>query len=326
MKTIAVTGASGHLGTAITLEALSRGLKVRAGYSSYKPDIEHENLTWVKGDLSPGPLNELFSGVEGIIHSAAKISVHGDRDGSVKKTNVDGTANVIEACRQLESHRLVHVSSSSTLEEYPHDQPFDETRPLKGPDASAYEYSKALSEKLVLEAVRSEQLNAVIVRPSGMFGPPDLRQSKIGSMLLEIYLGKMPALISGGYDFVDMRDVAIGTVNALTQGQSGETYLLTGYYLELKTIANLLHSIGGAKVPITIPVSLLMTLLPLVRLFSYFTGSADSFTKEGLSTFRDGHPAMSSDKARTELGYQPRPINESLLDLLSWWKETGLVT
>lgn len=325
IQTVAVTGASGHLGTGIVLEALDRGLKVRAGYASYKPDISHENLTWVQGDLSPERLKDLITGADAVVHSAAKISVHGDPDGSVMRTNVDGTQYVIDACLAEGVQRLVHLSSATVLEEYPHDQPFDETRPFKGAETSAYEYSKVLSEELVTREVRERGLDAIILRPSGMFGPPDLRGSIISAMLMDMYKGVPPLLLSGGYDLVDMRDVAAATINGLTRGRAGEAYLLTGKYLSLKSVCNQFHKHGGAKPPMTVPVDLLLFLYPLVALYFKLTKQDSPFTRDGLRTFKDGHPNMSSLKAMDELGYRPRPIEQSMAEMVAWWKEAGKI-
>lgn len=317
---IAITGGSGHLGTAVILEALARGLTVYAGYSSYKPDIEDPRLTWFQGDLGPGPLEQLLGDAQAVVHTAAKVSVHGDRDGSVMKTNVEGTRNLLELCRARGNVRLVHVSSAGCVMEKPRETPFDESRPWKTAQHPAYDYSKALAEELVLKYVRDEKLDAVIVRPSGIFGQPDLRGSIISTMMKEIFLGKLPVLISGGYDLVDVRDVAIGTLNAVTMGRSGETYLLCGTYQTLKDLSIKLEKLGGARAPICIPVSLVIALLPIVRLFARLSGSGDSFTREGLIIFRDGHPNMDCSKAGRELDYHPRPIEDSLHDMVSWWR------
>lgn len=321
IERVAVTGGSGHLGTAVILEALARGLTVYAGYSSYKPKIENSRLTWFQGDLGTTPLEKLLGDAQAVIHTAARISVHGDKDGSVMKTNVEGTRNLLDLCRARNNIRLVHVSSAGCVVEKPSNTVFDESRPLKGAGAPAYDYSKALAEELVRQYVRDHDVDAVIVRPSGIFGQPDLRGSIISTMMKEIYMGKLPVLISGGYDLVDVRDVAIGTLNAMTMGRKGETYLLSGLYQTLKDLAHKLEKLGGAKAPPCIPVSLVIALLPLVRLFSRLSGSGDSFTREGLTIFRDGHPNMDSGKARKELDYQPRPIEDSLHDLVSWWRE-----
>lgn len=320
IERVAVTGGSGHLGTAIILEALARGLTVYAGYSSYKPDIQNPRLTWVQGDLSIDPLEKLLGDAQAVIHTAAKVSVHGDKDGSVMKTNLEGTRNLLDVCRSRPGIRLIHVSSAGCVMEKPRETPFDETRPLKTADYPPYDYSKALAETQVLKHVMEHQLDAVIVRPSGIFGQPDLRGSIITTMMKEIFHGKLPVLISGGYDLVDVRDVATGTLNAMTMGQKGETYLLCGTYQTLKELSVKLQALGGAKAPVCIPISLVIALLPLVRLFSKLSGSGDSFTREGLIIFRDGHPNMNCAKAQRELDYHPRPIEQSLQDLITWWQ------
>jgi dihydroflavonol-4-reductase len=319
-NTIAITGGSGHLGTAVILEALEAGMTVRAGYSSYQPDLTHPNLTWVKGDLSEEALTALVGDAAFLVHTAAKITTAGDPDGSVMRTNVDGTRDAIKVCLAKGGVRLIHVSSLTTTEEHPTDELFDETRPLKLKKEPVYEYTKVLAEQLVNRYVKESDLDGIIVRPSGIFGCPDLRGAVISVVFREIYDGKTPALITGGYDFVDVRDVASGILLAAKKGHKGETYLLTGKYNSLKTVADIMHKLGGAKTPPIIPVSLLLFLYPVVWLYIKLTGNFGTFTRDGLTLFRDAPKKISHQKATDHLGYQPRPLEESLKDLVEYWK------
>jgi dihydroflavonol-4-reductase len=325
-NTVAISGASGHLGTALVAQALAEGMTVRAGYSSYKPDFEAENLTWIQGGLSPEPLKNLLGDARYFIHTAAKISVSGDDpDGSVMKTNVEGTQHVIDCCLARGNVRLVHVSSVSVLEEHPVDDTLDESRPLKTSKVPVYEYTKALAEGLVNKHIQESELDAVIVRPSGIFGRPDLRGVLLTNTFKDIYQGKVVALLSGGYDFVDVRDVAIGAIAAAKKGRSGETYNLNGAYNSLKTAAHILQDLGGAKPPIEIPVRLLLAIYPLVALYIKLMKIDTPFTKSGLTFFRDGPKKMTSQKAASDFGYQPRPFKDSLTDLVDFWHVKNLL-
>jgi dihydroflavonol-4-reductase len=321
---VAITGATGHLGTAIVLLALDRGFKVRALYRNGKPGIEHENLSWIKGDLSVASLELFLASANAIIHCAAKISIHGDADGSVKLTNIGGTKNLMEAARSNPTLRIVHVSSTHAATEFPQDEVYNEERPLKSEDAAAYDFSKAESERIVNEYVQNTNANALIVRPSSMLGPPDLRPSLLGAALLGLYKGELPALTSGGYDFVDVRDVAAACLNAVTMGRAGETYILTGRYYDLHELSQLIHELGGSKPPRIIKITWLLHLLPFVNLYSRITGKAAPFTREGLVTLQNGHN-MSHEKAKRELRYNPRNIESSVQDLIEWWKDQNLI-
>ena len=168
-KKIAITGASGHLGTILTLEALERGYTVRAGCAGYQPDIQHDNLTWVKAGLTPEALDSFVEGVDAVIHSAAIISVDGGKNDRLMKTNVDGTRYVLDACEKHGVKRMIHVSSATVAEDLPWSEHYDESRKLKDPaTATPYEYSKMLSEDIVRERAKSGGIETVIVRPSGL--------------------------------------------------------------------------------------------------------------------------------------------------------------
>jgi dihydroflavonol-4-reductase len=324
-NTLAITGATGHLGTTILLQALEKGIKVRAAFRSWKPDIQHENLSWIKGDLSVDSIRELLASANAVIHCAAKISIDGDRDGSVKQTNVQGTRNVFEACLQCPGIRIVHVSSTHAIIEEGKDELFDESRPLKSAKYAAYDYSKAESERVVHEFIAAHKLHIVIVRPSSILGLPDYRPSLLGTALLDLYKGKLPALTSGGYDFIDVQDVASSCLTAIDQGRSGETYLLTGTFHELKALGDMIRELGGARTPMIIPINCLLPLAPIVGLFSKLRGKTSPFTRESLLTLRNAHPNMSHEKAQTELNHRPREIKEVVQDLIAWWKSNNMI-
>ena len=321
--TIAITGASGHIGLVLCRELLAQGYAVRAQYHSETRGLEGLPLTLFKGDvMDPESLEALVNGCDAVIHAAARISIHGDPDGSVYRTNTEGTRNVLEACKQAGVKKLVHLSSVHAVMELPLDQPFDEHRPYKQEGSSRYDLSKAVSEQYLLDNTRSGSPETVIVRPSSVVGPMDARPSEMGKALIDMYLGKIPCLPQGGYDFVDVRDVTRSIIAALEKGRPGEVYLLCGKYQRLKDLAAAAGKVTGKAMPrVTLPISLLYTLLPLVKAYGRMLGAAPQFTRESLAALEHGHPRMDASKARTELGHTVRPIEETLKDFYDWQKQ-----
>lgn len=321
--TIAVTGASGHIGLVLCRELLKEGYVVRAQYNSAPRELAGLPLDLMQGDvLDPESLEKLVDGCDAVIHAAARISIHGDPDGSVYRTNTEGTKNVHDACMRAGVKRLVHLSSVHAVMEVPLDQPFDERRPYKPEGSSRYDLSKAVSEQYLLSRISSAGPEIVILRPSSVIGPLDARPSEMGKALIDMYLGKIPLLPAGGYDFVDVRDVVRSIVNALERGRPGEVYLLCGKFRELKEIAAVAGRVTGKPMPkITMPISLLYLLLPFVKLYGKLVGAAPQFTRESLAALEHGHRAMDPSKARDELGHMVRPLEETLKDFYDWQKE-----
>ncbi len=321
---IAITGASGHVGSNIYPALAKMGHEVKLMVHQDNHQIDHPHT--FKADITQK--NEVYSFVDGadiVIHLVAKISILGDPDGIVHEINYTGTANVISACIQHKVKRLVHFSSIHVFDPFPLDQPLDESRALVGVNASAYGQSKVQGEKIVMEAVAGG-LNAVIITPTSIFGPNDHFPSLLGQAIIDIYNGNIPALVPGGYDFVDVRDIVKGTINAIEQGVSGEKYILSGTYLSIKELAKKIGLIGGVTtVQRVLPTWLLKTLIPVFKFQSKLTSKPPLFTNESLKVLAESNPYVSSEKAKRELGYSVTPVDKSIKDTLAWFGENGFL-
>ncbi|MFM7839224.1 MAG: hypothetical protein ACKO6K_06620, partial [Chitinophagaceae bacterium] len=181
----------------------------------------------------------------------------------------------------------------------------------------------AVSEQIVgSNPYRS--LEIVIVRPSCVIGPFDHRPSAIGAALLKLIKGKLLFLPAGGYNLVDVRDVAQSIVAALTQAKDRDVFLLSGHYITFRELAHLLGSLTGRGLPkIVIPFPVLDILEPMIATISRITGSPASLTRESIDAVRNGHPRMEHRKASQLLGHQPRPLKESLQDFITEQRELG---
>ncbi|MCW3085670.1 MAG: hypothetical protein JWP12_3036 [Bacteroidetes bacterium] len=322
-KTIAVTGASGHLGNIICRLLLQKSYKVHAFYNSDKKALEDLDVELFQGSvLNKNDLFHLLKDCDAVINCAGIISIHGDPDGRVHQTNTEGPKNVLNVCMELGIKKIIHVSSVHAVLEHPLEEPFDETRDYKQPGAYAYDYSKAVGEQIVLTALNKKEIGGCIVRPSLIIGPYDFKPSEMGKALIDFYKQKIPALPKGGYNFIDVRDASASIVEALDKGRDGEIYHLTGYYRTLKELAAIIQKVTGKKVPkLVLPFWMMKTSLPFIKIHSKLTGAAPVFTKEAVAALKYGHPGMVNAKAVNELDHAARSLEDSVRDFYTWQKE-----
>ncbi len=321
-NTIAVTGASGHLGNVICRQLCEKGYQVKALYHSFSESLLDLPIELIQGDiLNPADLEKLMTGCSAVINSAAIISIHGDPSGIVFKTNTEGPRQVLEVAKRLGIKRIVHISSVHAVQELPLSTLMDETRPYKTATAFPYDYSKATGEQILLAGLQEDGPEVVIVRPTCIIGPFDFKPSELGNGLLQLYRRQLPALPEGGFNFVDVRDVAASTINAIDQGRNGEAYFLAGKYYTMIEMADRVCKIIGKKNRLwVLPFGFLKSLLPLVRLYARITGIQPPLTLESITAVKNGHPNMITAKAEKELGLQFRPLENSIQDFFDWYQ------
>jgi nucleoside-diphosphate-sugar epimerase len=323
---IVVTGASGHVGCNLVRALFAEGKPVRALVHEGGRALDGVAVEKVHGDvLDPASIDRAFAGAELVFHLAARISITGDPDGRVRAVNVDGTRNVMAAARRAGVRRVVHMSSIHALAPTPRELPIDEERPLyETDDALAYERSKAAGEREVQAAVAAG-LDAVVVNPTAVIGPFDFSLSATGAALIEMYHGRIPALVDGGFDWVDVRDVVAGAIAAAEKGRKGERYLLSGTWAPVRELAEAMARATGRRAPrFTSPMWLARASAPLAELYSRASGKRALFTGEALKALRNWR-SVSHAKATRELGYQPRPLDATMADTFAWFGGAGML-
>jgi dihydroflavonol-4-reductase len=221
--------------------------------------------------------------------------------------------------------RLVHCSSIHAFSTDPVDQVLDETRKLAlGENHFPYDRSKALGQTEVLKAV-DRGLDAVIINPTAVLGPHDFKPSRMGQVLLDIYHRRYPALINGGYDWVDARDVASCALAAEQKGKKGENYLASGHWYHLCEIARIISELYNRKTNrFATPMWLCKLPAHVVLAYAKVRGVTPKFTPIALKTL-ESHRYISHEKATRELGYHPRPIEETIRDTLEWFRGQGML-
>jgi dihydroflavonol-4-reductase len=322
----AVTGASGHVGANLVRALLEDGRRVRVLARADRRSFEGLDVEIVQGDISdPRTLRAFLDGADTLFHLAARISIVGVEGGLVDRTNVGGVRNVLKACRESGIRRLVHFSSIHAFDTHPEDQPIDETRRLAlGPGHAPYDRSKAEGQAAVLEAVR-EGLDAVIVNPGAVVGPCDFKVSRMGEVFLDIYHGRLPMLIDGGYNWVDARDVAQGALMAEKKGRTGEAYLLTGHWVHIRDVSKIIGRLTGrrttqAAAPIWLGTAASWFSLGWGRLLR----RTPKFTPAAIRALQS-HRLISHEKATRELGYSSRPFEDTVRDTMEWFRAAGML-
>ncbi len=323
---VAITGASGHIGNNLARALLCQGVEVKALYHQDTRALEKLNLTRVHGSvLDPDSLLLCFQDVDVVYHLASVISIKGDPQGFVRRVNQEGTRYVVDACIKTSVQRLVHFSTIHALQQAPLEEVLDETRPLLYETNSIYDQSKAKAERIVLQAVQ-RGLDAVIVSPTGIIGPHDYKPSLMGRGLIALYRGSLPALVPGGFNWVDVRDVVQGSIQACDYGKSGERYILSGTWVSMRELAEMMEAISGTPRPkFTSPFWLARLGFPLIRAFCTLNGTETLYTAESLAALADVNRNISNQKARRMLNYHPRPIQETLKDTIDWFQQAEML-
>jgi dihydroflavonol-4-reductase len=325
---ILVTGATGHLGNVLVRELCSKGEKVRVFI------LPNENCVSLSGScteivegniLDESSLNQAMQGVDVVFHLAALVSIIPGQEHLLRKINVEGTKNVIHAATKAGVKRLVYTSSIHALARpdlgvtISEKLPFDTHNP-----AGAYDRTKAEASIAVLEAVNNG-LDAVIVCPTGVIGPHDYRRSEMGELILDWMGRKANLIIEGFFDFVDVRDVALGHILASQQGKRGETYILGGYRVQIQKMCQQVKDLAGIKSPIIkIPHNLALFLTHFTQGYYQLTKTRPKFTRYAIETLVS-NSQISIEKARNDLGYTPRPLLSTLRDTVLWWYENRMM-
>jgi dihydroflavonol-4-reductase len=318
---ILVTGAAGHIGNVLVRELLDDGQHVRALIMPGEniSALEGLDIEFIEGNvLEAQSLDKAMLGVEKVFHLAGIISIMPGQDDLIRRVNVEGTKNVLRAAKKAGVKRLVYTSSIHALSrdwkgKIDEQVPFDKFNP-----AGEYDRTKAEASLAVLEAV-DDGLDAVIVCPTGVIGPHDYRGSEMGDLLRNFMRRKPHLMIEGAYDFVDVRDAARGHILASERGRKGEVYILSGWQIKIFQLKQMVQEVLGLKTTtIHVPNWLAKFSTNFTPLFYRLTKQTPKFTGYSIETVQ-GNSDISSQKARKELGYNPRLMISTIADTVKWW-------
>ena len=317
---IVVTGASGLVGANLARALLDAHQRVRVVVHRDSAAFQELNVEQVKADLrDPDSLNRAFSHADMVYHLAGLITVSASSWSQVEQINTLGTRNVVEACLKNKINRLVHFSSIEVLQQKPLNVPVDEDRQLVNSNQTPpYARSKAAAEMEVQSGIQ-RGLDAILIRPTAIVGPYDFKPSLLGQAIIKLASGRMPFLVTGGFDWVDVRDVVSGAIRAAWKAPCGRSYLLSGHWHSIAEMAKMLSQLGARRATrIVLPRALAYPFAPAMEWVARWQRSEPVYTRVSLRTLNSNH-VISHERATRELGYQPRPVMETLADTLDWF-------
>ncbi|GAB09427.1 putative NAD-dependent epimerase/dehydratase family protein [Gordonia araii NBRC 100433] len=320
---VAVTGAAGFVGTNLIDRLVADGHEVLAIDRAVPAESTHpvERCTWREIDIFDVPsLTEALTGVDRVFHLVAMITLK-QEDPVAWRVNTEGVGAVARAALAAGVGRFVHCSSIHSFDQYATSGVLDESSSRAAdPGIPVYDRSKWAGEQ-ELRAVVADGLDAVIANPTGVYGPADgiggRPLSRINGMLRDAARGVVPVFIEGGFDLVDVRDVAAGLALAAEHGRTGENYILGGEQVRLMDAMRSAAKLTGRMQPaFAIPNGLLKAVIAAAEPLGHLFGS-DLVSRASISAIQAA-PSVDCTKARAELGYAPRPSSQTVSDLVSF--------
>jgi dihydroflavonol-4-reductase len=319
-----VTGATGFLGRAVAEELVRRKAQVHALVLHDDPytDLLPKEVRTVIGDVcDKSSLSDFFADADSrtcVIHCAGIVSVASRPGPRLYQVNVGGTWKVLRQCMEHDVGKMVYVSSVHAIPEKSKGCIISEDCEFSpGLVDGDYAKSKAAATELVFDAAE-RGLNASIVFPSGIIGPGDLQGGSFTSMAKSFLSGKLPFAVRGGYDFVDVRDVARGILACSESGEPGKGYILSGCYVTIRRMLQLVGKAAKLKYrSICLPLGLARLAAPYYERRSLRERKPLFFTPYSVSVLAS-NGQFSHAAASERFAYQPRPIEETLGDMTAW--------
>jgi len=316
-----LTGGTGFIGGHVARKLRERGDEVVAlvRNPAKAAGLRELGCEIVAGDVSDtGAIAAALEGCDAAIHGAAvyEVGIPESQHRAMYEANVVGTENVLGACLAAKTPKAVYVSTIAAYGNT-NGEVVDESYEHPGETyTSYYEQTKTEAHRSARRLI-GEGLPCVIVQPGGVYGPHD--HSAIGKQMEDFLAGRMPALAFPdlGMNMVHVEDVADGILLALDRGEPGRAYNLGGEITTMRGLIETLARVKGRKPPKrNVPTGLLRALAPAGPLIGSLMGQPPNLRE--LISSADGVTFWASDeRARKELGYSPRLLEQGLRDMLA---------
>jgi dihydroflavonol-4-reductase len=328
MKTILVTGASSFLGYHVVKRLNAAGLRPRVlelpdGKAEVLDRVDVERCAGHLGD--PAAVRAACTGADTVLHLAFKVSVGGGAGlvEEMRKVNVGGTADLLQAAAAAGVRRAVVAGSALAVGVNKEPAALDE-RASWSRHAFDLPYANIRREaELTALALVTPQFAVITVCPAFTFGPDDPTGAPANKLLETLVKGRLKFTLPIGFSCLDVRDFADGMVRAAEQGHSGERYLLGGENVTTNQLLQRAANIASVRAPrFTPPTMLLQAAVSAMGLYSRLRRKPAPITREVLQVI-GRYAWYDAGKARTELGWTPRPLNQTLADTIAWLRFRG---
>ncbi|HEY8376125.1 MAG TPA: NAD-dependent epimerase/dehydratase family protein [Nannocystis sp.] len=326
---VLVTGAAGFIGHHVVRLLLEQGRPVRA---LLRPGEDPRNLAGldaallerVEGDiLDRARLHEVVAGCDVVYHLAAIYRTWVPDPKVIYDVNVTGSANVLAAAVAAGVRKVVYTSSIAAVGLRADGAPSAETVPFNlWADSFDYVRSKYLGQQVALAF--APILDVTVVNPGMPLGPGDIGPTPTGKTLIDALSGRIRLCFEGGLNIVDVEDVARGHLLAEQHGRRGESYLLTGHNLtifelidELRRVLGMRHTMFATPVAAARAAGWALERIAdrVTRREPLITAGSVAYTSQRLH--------FDNRKAREELGFHVRPLEETLRRAADWFRANG---
>ena len=319
---VLVTGANGFLGSWLCKRLQDDGHDVTAliRKNSDLSEIEHLKLNYEYGDVTQiDSLEAAFKNKEYIFHLAGVVAYSKHQRPLMDKVNVQGTQNVVSVLTKQENAKLLNLSSVVAVGSSFDPLILDETSPYTIQHLNlGYFETKRKAEQIVTEAALNNKIHAINVNPSTIYGSGDAKKGSRKNQI-KVAQGRLPFYTGGGVNVVAVEDVCEGIIKAIKNGQNGQRYILASDNMTIKELFSKIAHFAGVKSP---SIYLPLSLLKLV-------GMIGDIREKGISTENAYTSSMyhwfSNEKAKKELGFNPRPSDIAIENSVRWMKDHHLV-
>jgi dihydroflavonol-4-reductase len=325
MKTL-VSGATGFIGSAVVRKLLARGREVRC---YVEPGASRRNLDGLDVEIVEGDVNDratagrAMEGCNVFYHLAAIYKLWLPDNALMYEVNVEGTKTMLFAAMKANLDKVVYTSSIAAVGQPEDGSLADETTAFNlWDDANHYVRSKWLSERDALRFA-SEGVPVVVVNPAFPFGERDIAPTPTGRFIVEALHERVPGYIDGGFNAVDVDDVAEAHVLAEEKGRVGERYILGAHNLTYREFYAAVTEIAGVK-PVTrkLPKRLLLSMAWAMERVADMTQKPPQVTPKGLR-YASRKLWFDTTKAHQELGMPRTPLRETIEKSIRWFRANG---
>lgn len=321
---ILLTGATGFIGNRLALSLAGKGHQVHALYRDTRKTeaLIHPNITLFKGDiLDMGSLVHAAKGCTQAYHCAAFARVYEHDIFRIYQLNIEGTANVIQACNKAGVERILCVSTGGVYGPSGPTDTIREDHPHPATFFTDYEASKSIMEHVVKSGA-SMRTKVIMVNPTRVYGPGMLSESNgVTRMMQKFVQGKWRIIPGDGScigNYVFIEDVVQGCQQAMESGIPGENYILGGSNLSYNSFFDILSEITERKYfMIHLPVFLIVVISQLLLFIARLTGTSPLITPS-LSRKYNHHWSLSSEKAQMNLGYRITDFRSGAEITIQW--------
>ena len=319
-----VTGATGKIGNAVARRLSERGDDVVALVRdpAKARDLLPAGVELARGDVAdPVSVRAAAEGIDGAFNCMGLFEQWFADPGVFDRVNAEGARNVVAAARGAGAKRVVHTSTFDVFHA-PTGGTVSEDEVAEYQKGTAYERSKQLAERLVLEEAASG-IDVVIVNPSSVYGPGPWQGTGLDRAIRDAIRRRLPATPPGGMTLVFVDDVAAGHLAAFDRGRPGQRYILADGYAPVRELVSLaVAEAGRGRVPPTLPVGMAKAMARAGEAVSRLI-RRPPLLGSGQLTFLLWQARASNERARTELGIEFTPLAEGVARTVRWMGETG---